>query len=55
MSVMFYIFLFQNKYSLYETTSQKSIAFDVRELFHNDDIGYSLDLIKVIENTLKNQ
>ena len=50
---MFYIFLLQTNYSVYETTSQQSIDFDVNELLNDDDIGYSLDLVKVIEKTLK--
>ena len=38
---------------VYETTSQQSIDFDVHELLNDDDIGFSLDPVKVIEKTLK--
>ena len=38
---------------MYETTSQQSIDFDVHELLNDADIGSSLELVKVIEKTLK--
>ena len=50
---MFYILLLQMNDSVYETTSQQSIDFDVHELLNDGDISYSIKLIKVIENTLK--
>ena len=50
---MFYIFLFQTNDSVYETTSQQSIDFDVNELLNDVDVGSFLDPIKVIEKTLK--
>ena len=53
MSVMFCIFLLQRNDSVYETTSKRSIYFDVHGLLHNVDIGSSLDPVKVIEKTLK--
>ena len=53
MPVMFYIFLLQTNDSVYRTTSQKSIDFDVHELLNDVDIGSSLETVKVIEKTLK--
>ena len=50
---MFYIFLLQTNDSVYETTSQQSIEFDVNELLNDADIGSSLDPFKVIDKTLK--
>ena len=50
---MFYIFLLHTNDSVYETTSQQSIDFDVHELFNDGDISYSINLIKVIKKTLK--
>ena len=51
---MFYIFLLQTNDSLYEISSQQSIYFDVlHDLLNNDDIGSSIDPVKVIEKTLK--
>ena len=50
---MFYIFVLQTSDLVYETTTQQSIDFDVKELLNNVDIGSSLDPIKVIEKTLK--
>ena len=50
---MFYIFLWQTNDSVYEITSQQSIYFDVNELLNDVDIGSYLDLVKVIEKTLK--
>ena len=50
---MCYIFLLQTNYSVYKTSAQQSIDFDVNELLNNADLGSSLDPIKVIEKTLK--
>ena len=50
---MFYIFLLQTNDSVYETPTQQSIDFDVNELLNDADNGSSLDLVKVIEKTLK--
>ena len=50
---MFYIFLLQTNDSVYETTTQQSIDFEVNDLLNDADIGSSLDMIKVIEKTLK--
>ena len=43
----------QTNDSVYETTSQKSIDFDVHELLNDADIGSSLDLVKLLKTTLK--
>ena len=43
----------QTNDSVYETTTQQSIDFDVNDLLNDADIGSSLELVKVIENTLK--
>ena len=51
---MFYIFLLQTNDSVYETTTQQSIDFDVNELLNDVEIDSSLDPVKVIEKTLKN-
>ena len=50
---MFYIFLLYTNDSVYEIASQQSIYFDLNELLNDADIGSSLDLVKVIEKTLK--
>ena len=39
--------------STYEPASEQSIDLYVDELMHDDGIGSSLDLIKMIENALK--
>ena len=52
-SVMFCIFLLQTTDSAYETTWEKSIAFDVDELMCDAGIGSSLDPIEMIEKTLR--
>ena len=49
---MFYVFLLQTNDSVYETTSQQSIAFDLHELLHDVDIGSFLEPIKVIDETV---
>ena len=46
---MFYIFLMHTNDSVYETSSQQSIDFDVNELLNDADIGSPLDLVKVID------
>ena len=51
---MFYIFLLQTNDLVYETTTQQSIDFDVNELLNDDDIGSSIELMKVLQKTLKN-
>ena len=53
MLVMFYIFLLYTTDSAYETTWEKSIAFDVDELIHDVVIGSSLDRISMIGKTLR--
>ena len=50
---MFYIYFLQTNDSVYETTSQQSIDFDVNELLNNADIGSSIKPVKVIEKTFK--
>ena len=50
---MFYIFVLYTNDSVYKTTSQQSIDFYVNGLLNHTDIGSSLDLVKVIEKTLK--
>ena len=50
---MFYIFLLQTNDLVYETTTQQSIDFNVYELLNDAEIGSSIDLVKVLEKTLK--
>ena len=46
---MFYIFLLQINDLVYEIVTQQSIDFDVNELLNDDDIGSSIDLVKLLE------
>ena len=50
---MFYIFLLQANDLLYETTTQRSIDFDVNELLNDSYIDSSINPVKLLENTLK--
>ena len=50
---MFYIFLLQTNDSVYETPTQQSIDFDVNKLLNDADIGSSIDLVNLLEKTLK--
>ena len=50
---MFYIFLLQTNDSVYETVTLHTIDFDVNKLLNDADIGYSIDLLKLLEKTLK--
>ena len=45
--------LLQTNYSVYETATQQSLDFDVNKLLNDVDISSSLDLVKVLEKTLK--
>ena len=51
---MFNIFLLLTNDSDYETKTQQSIDFDVNKLLNDDDIGFSIDPMKLLEKTLKN-
>ena len=50
---MFYIFLLQTNDLVYETATQQSIDFDVNELLNDVDIGSSIDLVNLLDKTLK--
>ena len=50
---MFYIFLLQTSDSVYETTTNQSIDFDVNELFNDVGIGSSIDPMRMLEKNLK--
>ena len=50
---MFFIILLKATDSTFDLASNKSIDIDVDEIMHNADIGSSIDLIKMIEKTLK--
>ena len=50
---MFYIFLLQTNDSVYETATQQSIYFDVNELLNDANIGSFIELVKILDKTLK--
>ena len=50
---MFYIFLLQTNDSMYETTSQQSIDFDVHELLNDANISHPIESVNLTEKTLK--
>ena len=52
---MFYIFLLQTNASVYETTTQQYLDFDVYELLNDTEIGSSIDSLKMLQKTLKNK
>ena len=52
---MFYLFLLQTTDSIYETTTQQSLQFDVYQLFNDVNIGSSIDPLKVLQKPFKKQ
>ena len=52
---MFYIFLLQTGDSVYETSSQHSLQFDVSQLMKDNEISGSADPLRVLQQTMEKQ
>ena len=52
---MFYIFLLQTGDSVYETPTQQSLQFDVYQLLKYNEIGTSIEPLKVLQKTIEKQ
>ena len=52
---MFYIFLLQTWGLIYETPTQQYLEFDVYQLFNDAEIVTSVDLLKILQKTMRKQ